>query len=179
MHRFNGLEAYNSIREVFDNLEVWTNTFVLIEFNTFILWLVEENNESTLFKGMGLHSIYIIGLLYLVYPIVVSNYWLYFGLLMIPLSIMSSGIMKTPLKSLFWLIEVVLTIYSIYTVNYKILGIVVLSYLLKYFPQKAKTIYRDSMIKYALKNELKFKFLYYIRMISLYNRQTETLIKCD
>lgn len=175
---FNGLENFDTLKEALNNYTIWPNAMEVLNFNIGLLKYVEERNEIRNINLMK-NSIFLIAILFLIFPLLVGNYWLYFSLILIPLGVMASGILRNPLKLIFWLIMVILGLVAVLSKNYEVLGVVFLSISLKYLQQKAKTTYRDAIIKYSCKNELNFKFYYYLNLIVLYNKNTDEIIRYD
>lgn len=173
LNELTGLQEYGTVRELIANFDIRINVFALTEFNTDILWLVEYDNEAKKFKWLSQYIFSIAIPFMLIFPILVANYWLYFALLLIPISIFASSIIKSPVQTLFWLIIIGLILYSLISGNYDIYGMVLPAIILLVGPKRAKTLYRETMIKSAMRNELNFKFLWFIGMIQLHNRQTD------
>ncbi len=73
-----------------------------------------------------------------IFPIVVSNYWLFFGLGLIPIAIMAMSIIKTPIYLISWIIILGLIIYTVSVSNFNILGIIVPFVALITGPRNAK-----------------------------------------
>jgi len=172
-----GISDLQTLKELLNSYEICPNPFVIIEFNTAILSLVEYDNEFIKYKWLTQYSMFGSIIFMLVFPLVLSNYWLYFGLLLLPLGIMSSSIIKTPFYSLSWLVTIVLTMYALYSNHFEIFGLIIPHLTLNLGLRNGKLLYRDTMVYSAMRNELCFKFLYYIGIVQLYDRSNEKLIK--
>ena len=108
----------------------------------------------------------------LLYPLLISNFWLYFLLPLIPLAAYANGILKSPYKKLYWLSILGLSIYSVIFSKYELFGMIIPAFVQVKSIHKAKYFYMDTIIKSAIRNELNFKFLYYIGLIKLENKIT-------
>jgi len=172
-----GINDCRTLKEIVDNFNILTNPMAIIEFNTTILWLVEGNKELAKYKFFTTYLLFGSIFFIIIFPILVSNYWLCFGLLLIPLGVMSSSIIKTPIYFFSWLIVIALSVYSLYSKNYEIFGLIVPYLILKLGLRGGKLFYRDSMVRLAMQNELNFKFLYYIGIVQLLDRYNGQLVK--
>lgn len=164
-----GIPDYRNIKELEYFYDIYINVYALLKFDTFVLWLVEYDNEYKKFKWLTTYMLYGSILFMLLYPILVSNYWFYLTLPLLPLSALASGITKSPYKWIFWFIIVWLTLYALFSSNYLLFGMICPAALLVKSIQKAKYLYSNTIIKSAKRNELNFKFLFYIGLIRLEN----------
>lgn len=165
-----GILECNTMSEVLTKYVLYT-PLSYNYYNANIIWLVNYENEYNKYKWytqyLGVGSIFFL----LIFPIVVSNYWLYFGLLLLPIGLMASSIYKTPFYNFFWIIVILLIVSSFYFAQYSMLGVVVLNVLFMRGLKMGKMFYRDTLIRAATRSEICFKYLYHIGMIQLYNRK--------
>lgn len=171
-----GLEDYISIKELTNDYDIWITAFYN-DYSLKILKLVEYNYEVIKFKWLSQYILFGAIIFMIIFPIIISNYWLYFGLGLIPVAIFAMGIIKTPIHTFSWLITIGLIIYSLLSGNYSVFGIIIPFLALIFGPRNAKLLYRKTLIKSSLRSELCFKYLYYIGIILLHNRATDEMIK--
>lgn len=112
----------------------------------------------------------------LIFPIIVSNYWLYFGIGLFPISMFAMGLIKTPFHTLSWLLIFGLVFLFIYKRDYSLFGIIFPFLALITIPRNAKMMYRSTLRKSSEGDELCFKYLYKIGIIVLHNRKSNQLI---
>jgi hypothetical protein len=171
-----GLTGINSIKDILTQYDIYT-TGQVIHFNTDILWLIDYENEYNKYKWYTQYLTFGSVILLLILPIIASNYWLYFGLLLLPVGLMATSIIKTPFYNLFWILIAVLIAYAFYSSQYSILGVAVLNIAFMLGFRQGKLFYRDTIIRAAIRSELCFKFLYQIGMVHLYDRDNDTFVK--
>ena len=171
-----GLTEYNTVKELLNDFDIYT-TMQVIKFNTDILRLVEYDKEFAKYKWLTQYVLFGSIIFALVYPIIVSNNWLYFGVLLLPFGIFSGGLIKTQLYNLSWIVAFVLMLIANLTKHYEIIRIAIPHLALMLGLRNGKLLFRETMIRSAKRNELCFKFLYYIQMIQLYDRTNDKFIK--
>jgi hypothetical protein len=171
-----GLTGFNSIKDILTKYDIYT-TGQVINFNTTILWLIDYENEYNKYKWYTQYMTFGAIILLLILPIFTSNYWLYFGLLLLPIGLMATSIIKTPFYNLFWILIAMLIGYAFYSSQYSILGVAALNIIFMLGFRQGKLFYRDTIIRAAIRSELCFKFLYHIGMVHLYDRDNDTFVK--
>lgn len=176
LNEVTGIEGYKSIKELTNDYDIWINAFYN-EYSLKILKLIEYDYEVIKFKWLSQYILFGAIIFMIIFPVIISNYWLYFGLGLIPVAIFAMGIIKTPIHTFSWLIITGLIIYSILSGNYSVFGIIIPFLALILGPRNAKLLYRKTLIKSAIRSELCFKYLYYIGIILLHNRETDEMIK--
>ena len=167
-----GLKYYSTVKELMTDFDIWIYTF---DYKTNILRLVEYDNEVKKFKWLSTYIIFGSILFMLIFPIIVSNYWLYLFILLVPLSIFASGLIKNPIQTLFLLIVIGLILYSIFAGVYINIAMVIPAIIILIGSKKAKLFYRHSLIKSAIRNELNFKFLWFIGIIQVRDKLTDEI----
>jgi len=166
-----GLEDCSTFEELKNNYLIYANPFKIQERNIIELWLIEGNNESRKFKWLSPYTIKASIFFMIIFPLLVSNYWLYLILILIPVAAKASSIFPSPSKLLYWIAIIGLIIYALFSKNFEIYGMITPLLLLKIFPQKSMVLYRDTILNAARSNELNFKYLFYIRMVTLQEKK--------
>ncbi len=167
------LNDFNSYQEIIKSKEIWHRLFEQKDYDVDILSLV-DNKKRNLFRFLS--SWFLLCLItMLVIPLILSNYWLYLFLLLLPISALASGPIKTPIKPLFWLIIIGIGVYGIAMENYDLLIMLVPLLILKYSVTKARKVFQKSIIKAAKSHEIFFKFLYITGNISVYDSEKDEL----
>lgn len=169
----------NSMEDILNHFEIWSDSMITANLNLEVLKLVQSKQQVIIFKIFAFIPMWISLLFFIIYPLAIENYWYYFFILLMPLSIMASGTLKSPFKPLFWLVFAVLLATSIILKSKVLLPIIVVYFLLKTLPQQAKKFYKNSIINAAIKDKLKFKFLFTIGMVNLYEPSKNKLIKYE
>lgn len=170
----NNLNNFNSYQEIIKTKEIWHRLFEQKDYDVDILSLV-DNKKRNLFRLLSSWILLSCLIVMLVIPLILSNYWLYFFLLLLPLSALASGPIKTPIKPLFWLIIIGIGIYGITMMNYDLLIMLVPLLILKYSAIKARKVFQKSIIRAAKSHEIFFKFLYITGNISVYDSEKDEL----
>lgn len=171
-----GLTDYRTVKELIVDFDILINVFVLIKYNSFILRLVASDNEVKVYNWLSKYILFGVIIFMLVFPWVVSEYWLFILILLIPIALFSSGILRSPIKTLFFIIVTGIIIYSIAFRDYTIIAMTIPPIILIICVREAKILYRNTMINSAARDELNFKFLWFIGMIQLRNKLTNEVI---
>lgn len=166
---------YKTILELRENFEFRAMPFK-INYNQDLLLMLSNNSMVNIYRFFGLYSALIILILMLFIPIFLSNYWLFICLLILPIAYFSGTLFFTPIKTLFYLILIILTVVGLTAGPKALLVYVLLSWSLNKFLLKAKKLFNEILIKSSLKDELTFKFLFYINVINLYDSTSDTFI---
>lgn len=174
--KMTGLVGYDNFKELINDYDIWITAFYN-EYSLKILSLVEENHEVMKYKLLSIYTLWGAIITMIIFPIVVSNYWLFLGLGLIPIAIMAMSIIKTPFYSISWIIILGLIIYTVSVSNFSIFGIIVPFVALITGPRNAKLLYRKTLINSSIKNELCFKYLFYIGILILHDKETGEIIK--
>lgn len=175
-NKVSGAERYNSIEELTNDYDIWVSAFYN-EYSMKLLKLVETNHEAIKFKWLSRYILYGTIAFMIIFPALVSNYWLYFGLSLIPLAIFAMGIVKTYFHVISWITTICLILYSLFSGNYSIFGIIIPFVALLIGPRNAKLLYRKTLIESSNSSEICFKFLYYTRILVLHDKKTGEIIR--
>ncbi|GAB6283083.1 MAG: hypothetical protein STSR0008_18380 [Ignavibacterium sp.] len=169
-----GLPEYNTIKEITTDWDIWL-TYPVTRYDLNILRLLEANKVIKIFNLLTNYNVFFMSLIMIIYPILVSNYWLYLGLSFLLLGIFGSSMGKSPIKTLFYFINIIVIIYSLVSNKIEILGITIPPLLLVIGMTVAKKKYRNTIISLAAQNDLYFKFLWFTGIILLHNKLTKKL----
>lgn len=174
--KITGIVGYDNFKKLINDYDIGITAFYN-EYSLKILSLVEENHEVMKYKLLSRYTLWGAIITMIIFPIVVSNYWLFLGLGLIPIAIMAMSIIKTPIYSISWIIILGLIIYTVSVSNFSILGIIFPFVALITGPRNAKILYRNTLVKSSIKNELCFKYLFYIGILILHEKETGEIIR--
>jgi len=175
INQLNNLESYNDLESIISSYDLGID-FSAANYNLNLLRLCTSSLTVNIFRFLSSYLLFIsIGILIL-YPIFVSNYWLYFTLPLAYISFIASGVYPTFYSTLFNIMIIIFLILIIFLSKYVLIGILVGLFLMKVGPYRSKMYYRNSLVKYAMNNELVFKFLYLENILQLRDKKTEEIV---
>lgn len=175
INQLKNLESYNDLESINNNFDFGID-FSATNYSINLLRLCTTSFTVIRFKFLSSYLLFISIVTLILYPIFVSNYWLYFTLPLAYISFMASGIYPTFYSKLFIIMIILFLILIIFLSKYVLIGILVGLFFMKVGPYRSKLYYRNSLVKYARNNELIFKFLYLENILQLRDKKTEVIV---
>lgn len=175
---FEGLHECSSFNELRLNFHIVPDilgiVFISKQIESRVFELVQDESAVRKYRILSRYLPASLILLAATSPLILENYWLYFGLLLFPVAMYSAGLIKKP--PLFWLVIIGVSLYSVYSGILEILIMVFLSLIYKFSLSNALKHYRDKITEAAKKNELNFKFLYTLGLVALNNKKSNSFL---
>lgn len=157
----------NTLKDVLNKYIIFINYNFLTKQDQNIIESLSSNKELLWYKTLKYYIPYISILIMFIYPLTIFNLWTYFGLIFIPISIFACSILNTPIKTLFYIINIFSLLTLIILGDYNFIIMQILGMLIYYGLQTSKIYYKNIVLRTATENEIVFKFLYVYRMIEL------------
>ena len=146
---------FSSFDELTNQCNIQLNTF---NYSASILYCLNPTYQKT-FNLLTITSWTILPLLSILIPILFSEYELLFCLLIYPIALVGSALIKNIFSSLTWLLVISLSIYFVSSGLYIGILTAILPLIMQLMQKYAKKYFRKKVLNSAYSDELSFKFL--------------------
>jgi hypothetical protein len=168
------LEEYNDLECILEENYIYHRLFEQKDYDKDLLLLLDRTKVKT-FAFLSSWILILCLIAMLIIPIVLTNYWLYLILILLPLSALASSPINTIFKPLFWILVLSTIFYGVYNQNYDWIFMILPLLILKFSAVRSRKIFQKTIIQSARRTELNFKFLYITGTISICNKETDEL----
>lgn len=174
-----GLASFKNFDELRQKTIIKHNLFIQEDYDKNLLFILDKDRTLLWFKVLSGYLISLVVIFLIIFPLIVSNYWLYFFLPLILISALSTSPVKTIFKPLFWVIILTAGGYAFYSSQFEIFGMILPILALKFSTSYARKLFQKEIIQSAKNDELSFKWLYARGSVVLEDKDNGSLIYMD
>lgn len=165
-----GLNSYSSFEDLKEENEIKFRFDSSEGYNADLLYILDRDKRLLWYRLFDTYLWMLLLVAMLVYPLIISNFWLYLLLVLVPVVSFSRN-WKTG-----WIVIVLSAAYFVNTENFEAYGMVILFMLVRIVKATARNIFEKEIVNSARRDELAFKWLYARGSIKLVNKNSGSLI---